>query len=96
MDLHPQTSPMPLPAVTPGAPETPEQEAAFFFGLFLRGYSYHELRQDIEVPAAVAAAWRRTSAHDPNFATLAERMLAYRRRVLAIFQSLVAAESPIQ
>lgn len=73
--------------------ETPEQEAAFFYGLFLRGYSYRELRQDIEVPAEVENQWRRHAARDPHFASLAEQMLGYRRRVLAIFQALVANES---
>ena len=73
--------------------DTPEQEAAFFFGLFLRGSSYQQLRQDIEVPAAVELQWRRTSARDPNFASVADQMLAYRRRVLAIFQALVATDS---
>jgi hypothetical protein len=75
--------------------DAPEQEAAFFFGLFLRGYSYQELRRDIEVPAAVLSQWQRTAARDPGFASLAEQMLAYRRRVLAIFQSLGACESPV-
>jgi len=74
--------------------EAPEQEAAFFFGLFLRGYSYQELRQDIEVPAAVQQQWERASARDASFAAVARQMLAYRRRVLAIFQALVANESP--
>lgn len=74
--------------------EAPEQEAAFFYGLFLRGYSYQELRQDIEVPAEVEKQWRRHCARDPHFASLAEKMLAYRRRVLVIFQALVANEVP--
>lgn len=96
METYPQASSTAAPAPHPAGPEAPEQEAAFFFGLFLRGYSYQELRQDIEVPAEVQNEWRRTSARDPSFASVAGQMLAYRRRVLAIFQSLVAAESPIQ
>lgn len=75
----------------PRAFEAPEQEAAFFYGLFLRGYSYQELRQDIEVPSVVQAQWQRTAARDPGFASVADQMLAYRRRVLAIFQALVAS-----
>ena len=31
----------------------PQREAAFFYGLFLRGHSAEELRRDIEVPQAV-------------------------------------------
>ena len=74
--------------------EAPEQEAAFFYGLFLRGFSFAELRRDIEVPDEVQRQWRRHGARDPGFRCLAEQMLAYRRRVLAIFQALVAAEGP--
>src|SRR6185437_1389495 len=48
-------APAPLPRST--GFEAPEHEAAFFFGLFLRGYSYQELRQDIEVPPAVQLQW---------------------------------------
>lgn len=96
MDIYPQSGSLPLPLPRAPGAEAPEQEAAFFFGLFLRGYSYQELRQDIEVPKAVESEWRRTAARDPGFASLADQMLAYRRRVLAIFQSLVASESPIQ
>ena len=35
----------------------PQREAAFFYGLFLRGHSADELRRDIEVPPAVVAKW---------------------------------------
>ena len=35
--------------------EYPQREAAFFYGLFLRGHSAEELRRDIEVPAQVLA-----------------------------------------
>lgn len=73
--------------------EAPEREAAFFYGLFLRGFSYQELRQDIEVPADVQKQWERTARRDPDFATLTHQVLAYRRRVLAIFKSLVSAEA---
>ena len=71
--------------------EAPEREAAFFYGLFLRGFTYQELRQDIEVPDAVLAQWQRTGARDPDFASMTGQVLAYRRRVLAIFKSLVSA-----
>ncbi len=72
--------------------EAPEREAAFFYGLFLRGHTYQELRQDIEVPMAVMKQWQRHGRRDPNFAHLADRVLSYRRRVLAIFKSLVSAD----
>ncbi len=77
-----------------GAFEAPAQEAAFFYGLFLRGYSYAELRRDIEVPPEVQRQWQRHAARDPGFRSMADQMLAYRRRVLAIFQALVAADNP--
>ncbi len=95
MPIEPQPAATPPPAPRAPAPgfDAPEQEAAFFFGLFLRGYSYQELRQDIEVPAAVEKQWLRASARDPHFASVAQQMLAYRRRVLAVFQALVASDS---
>lgn len=89
---------MPLPLPNPVSPsfspeyEAPEREAAFFYGLFLRGHSYQQLRQDIEVPAEVLDRWQRASRGDPRFASLADQALAYRRRVLAIFKSLVSTE----
>jgi len=33
--------------------DLPQREAAFFYGLFLRGHSAEQLRRDIEVPQAV-------------------------------------------
>jgi hypothetical protein len=72
--------------------EAPEREAAFFYGLFLRGYPYQQLRQDIEVPAEVLTKWQRAIQRDPEFASVAGRVLSYRRRVLAIFKSLISAE----
>jgi hypothetical protein len=72
--------------------DTPEREAAFFYGLFLRGHTYQQLRSDIEVPPEVLVKWERAIAHDPSFRNIADQMLAYRRRVLAIFKSLVSAE----
>src|SRR6201999_3934373 len=37
----------------------PQREAAFFYGLFLRGHSPDQLRRDIEVPQAVLLKWHR-------------------------------------
>lgn len=90
----PNTYPLP-PLAEPAALaeyEAPEREAAFFYGLFLRGHSYQQLRQDIEVPAEVLDRWQRVSRGDPRFASMAGQALAYRRRVLAIFKSLVSTE----
>jgi len=93
IELRPERLLPPSPPAPPVAGfDNPEQEAAFFYGLFLRGYSYQELRQDIEVPAEVQKQWQRHSGRDPGFASVASQMLSYRRRVLAIFQALVATE----
>ena len=46
--------------------EFPQREAAFFYGLFLRGYSAEQLRRDIEVPPAVLAKWHRDAEREPQ------------------------------
>ncbi|HVB99104.1 MAG TPA: hypothetical protein VNJ12_07205 [Candidatus Dormibacteraeota bacterium] len=70
----------------------PQREAAFFYGLFLRGHSIEELRRDIEVPAEVIRKWGRDRGMLPEQRALLERILEYRGRVLAIFDSLVVSE----
>lgn len=71
----------------------PQREAAFFYGLFLRGHSAEELRRDIEVPPAVLLKWHRESERDPALRDVFTRMVDYRRHVLAIFETLVDTES---
>ena|SRR3974390_1615557 len=71
----------------------PQREAAFFYGLFLRGHSAAELRRDIEVPPAVLLKWHRESERDPSLRDVFTRMVDYRRNVLAIFEALVDTES---
>src|ERR1700733_6783237 len=73
--------------------EFPQREAAFFYGLFLRGHSAEELRRDIEVPAPVLARWHREAQGDPDLRDVFERMVEYRRHVLAIFDSLVCHDT---
>jgi hypothetical protein len=70
----------------------PRYEAAFFYGLFLRGYPLQKLREDIDVPPKVLEHWKRLSLQDPWYRASVERMLAYRKNVLAIFDSLVFRE----
>jgi len=70
----------------------PQREAAFFYGLFLRGHSAEELRRDIEVPAQVMAKWHREAEREPEMRDVFTRMVEYRRHVLAIFDSLVSTE----
>jgi len=70
----------------------PQREAAFFYGLFLRGHSPDQLRRDIEVPPAVLAKWHREAERDPQLRDIFSRMTDYRRHVLAIFDSLVGSD----
>ena len=73
--------------------QAPQREAAFFFGLFLRGHSAEELRQDIDFPPELLAKWRRHP--DPNVRSSEDlqRIFEYRKRVLAIFNFLVNSEN---
>jgi hypothetical protein len=73
--------------------EYPRREAAFFYGLFLRGHSAEELRRDIEVPPQVAAKWHREAEREPELRDIFSRMVEYRRHVLAIFDSLIDCDS---
>ena len=38
-------------------PLAPQREAAFFYGLFLRGHDIEDLRQDIDVPRSMLDKW---------------------------------------
>jgi hypothetical protein len=73
--------------------EYPQREAAFFYGLFLRGHSAEELRRDIEVPAHVLARWHREAEREPSLRDVLTRMVEYRRHVLAIFDSLIGFDT---
>lgn len=70
----------------------PQQEAAFFYGLFMRGYPLQKLREDIDVPPQVLERWRRMGLRDPWYQAMVDRILNYRKHVLAIFDSLVFKE----
>jgi hypothetical protein len=76
--------------------EFPQREAAFFYGLFLRGHSAEELRRDIEVPPSVLAKWDREMQREPHLRELLEKIVDYRRHVLAIFENLVGHDSSKQ
>ena len=83
----------------PGDPEndgrdyqSPQREAAFFFGLFLRGHSADELRQDIDFPNELLTKWRRKRPLVPSSEDF-ERIFEYRKRVLAIFNFLVNSDT---
>jgi hypothetical protein len=76
--------------------EFPQREAAFFYGLFLRGHSADKLRQDIEVPPAILAKWHREAEREPELLNVLSRVVEYRRHVLAIFDTLVGSEKLLQ
>lgn len=74
----------------------PQREAAFFYGLFLRGHTAEELRRDIAVPAAVLAKWDRETQREPTLRPVLDRIVNYRRHVLAIFENLIGHDSATQ
>lgn len=76
--------------------EYPQREAAFFYGLFLRGHSAENLRRDIAVPAEVLAKWHREAERVPELKDILTRVVEYRRHVLAIFDSLIGLEAQTQ
>jgi hypothetical protein len=86
------TMPQFVPAEVAQDLDFPQREAAFFYGLFLRGHSADQLRRDIEVPAVVLAKWHREAERDPQLRDIFSRMVDYRRHVLAIFDALVGSE----
>lgn len=73
-------------------PLAPQREAAFFYGLFLRGHSLDTLRQDIDVPRGIIDKWLRAKDFQGSFRADLDRIYQYRKRVLAIFEGLVSSE----
>jgi hypothetical protein len=73
-------------------PLAPQREAAFFYGLFLRGHPVEALRQDIDVPAAMLDKWLKARDFELSFRDSLRRVYAYRKQVLAIFDGLVWSE----
>jgi hypothetical protein len=73
-------------------PLSPQREAAFFYGLFLRGHSVETLRQDIDVPRSLLDKWLRANDFELSFRESLQRVYTYRKQVLAIFDGLVLNE----
>jgi hypothetical protein len=73
-------------------PLAPQREAAFFYGLFLRGHSLEALRQDIDVPRALLDKWQRAPDFEASFRENLQRVYEYRKQVLAIFDGLILNE----
>jgi hypothetical protein len=73
-------------------PLAPQREAAFFYGLFLRGYPVEALRQDIDVPRPMLDKWLKARDFEEHFRDNLKRVYNYRKQVLAIFDGLVLNE----
>jgi hypothetical protein len=71
-------------------PLAPQREAAFFYGLFLRGHDIEALRQDIDVPRSMMDKWMRAPDFEASFRDNLQRIYQYRKQVLAIFDGLVS------
>lgn len=72
---------------------SPHREAAFFYGLFLRGHSIESLRRDIDIDPQVVARWELLQDREPLYREAIAVMVPYRKRVLAIFESLITSET---
>ncbi|MDQ6678567.1 MAG: hypothetical protein M3Z09_14870 [Acidobacteriota bacterium] len=73
-------------------PLAPQREAAFFYGLFLRGHSLELLRQDIDIPRNLLDKWLRAKDFENTFRDNLQRVYMYRKQVLAVFDALVSNE----
>ena len=73
-------------------PLAPQREAAFFYGLFLRGHSLDALRQDIDISPKVREKWRKARDFQAGFLSDLERIYAFRKQVLVVFEALVHTE----
>jgi hypothetical protein len=58
-------------------PLAPQREAAFFYGLFLRGHDVETLRQDIDVPRTMLDKWLRARDFEASFVENLHRVYAY-------------------
>jgi hypothetical protein len=73
-------------------PMAPQREAAFFYGLFLRGHDLDDLRQDIDIPRPMLDKWLKAKDFESSFLENLQRVYAYRKQVLAVFDALVNNE----
>jgi hypothetical protein len=73
-------------------PLAPQREAAFFYGLFLRGHDIETLRQDIDVPRSMLEKWMKAHDFEASFRENLQKVYAYRKQVLAIFDGLISNE----
>ena len=73
-------------------PLAPQREAAFFYGLFLRGHDVDTLREDIDVPRSMIDKWMKAHDFEASFRENLRRVYSYRKQVLAIYDGLVLNE----
>lgn len=73
-------------------PLAPQREAAFFYGLWLRGHSAEALRQDIDIPRTILNKWLKAKDFQHDFREDLQRVYEYRKQVLAVFDALVSNE----
>jgi len=70
----------------------PQREAAIFYGMFLRGRSVEEIRDEIDISPKLFQKWMRAREYGPDFRNSLRRIYIYRKQVLAIFEALVTSE----
>ena len=58
---------------------SPQREAAIFYGMFLRGRSEDELREEIDVSPKLLNKWMRARDFDPDFRENLRRIYVYRK-----------------
>ena len=61
-------------------PLAPQREAAFFYGLFLRGHDVEVLRQDIDLPRNLLDKWLKAKDFEIKFRENLHRVYAYGSR----------------
>lgn len=64
-----------------------------FYGMFLRGHSAEDLRQEIDISPKLFEKWMRAREFDDTFRDDLKRMYQYRKQVLAIFNSLITSDA---
>ncbi len=81
-----------MPSARGARMQSPQTEAAAFYGLFLRGHSADTLRADIDIPTKTLQKWMCAREYDHSFREQLLRRYLYRKQVLAIFDALVSSD----
>ncbi len=67
-----------------------------FYGLFLKGHPIETIREEIDITPSTFRKWMRAREYDHRFRSDLAQMYQYRKRVLAIFNSLVTSEQALE